>query len=249
MTYLLLQDPPEHSLHASRALRGQASTGTSGKRWSVSGSAASLTRETTKRIRRLSGGEDGEGAKDYLLLLLNHDTWLGEAGIVLAERVRMARAMGFEEIVMVHENDPARGGCEFARFFSTTPQDLIEDGLYGSIAIALHAMPHREVSMCQVALACGAKPSASKSAMAKEGGKGRRNTTAAASLAKRRQKHRQRQAEDLKMFEAEEKGEKESSAYVTPKHIAVSRAPSVAVDVCSASEVTLTLTLTLTTQL
>ena len=63
---------------------------------------------------------------------------------------------------MVHENDPERNGCEFAQMFQTTPQDLIDDGLYKSIAIALHEMPHREVSLALVAQACGAKPSKTK---------------------------------------------------------------------------------------
>lgn len=63
---------------------------------------------------------------------------------------------------MAHENDPERNGCEFAQMFQTTPQDLIDDGLYKSIAIALHEMPHREVSLALVAQACGAKPSKTK---------------------------------------------------------------------------------------
>ena len=29
-------------------------------------------------------------------------------------------------ILAVHEQDDARGACEFARFFSTTPDDLID---------------------------------------------------------------------------------------------------------------------------
>ena len=53
----------------------------------------------------------------------------------LADVVREARKVDLE-IIMVHEVDEARGGCEFARFFQSTPQDLIEDGLYRNIAIA-----------------------------------------------------------------------------------------------------------------
>ena len=37
--------------------------------------------------------------------------------------MRCALANGFP-MVMVHENDDAAGGCEFARFFETTPQAL-----------------------------------------------------------------------------------------------------------------------------
>ena len=48
---------------------------------------------------------------------------MGEAGERLAEEVRgMVRAN--QAIVMLHENDMTNGGCEFARMFSTTPQDL-----------------------------------------------------------------------------------------------------------------------------
>lgn len=63
---------------------------------------------------------------------------------------------------MVHENDSDHNGCEFGHFFTTTPQDLIEEGLYKTIAVALHPSPHREVSLALVAQACGAKPSKSK---------------------------------------------------------------------------------------
>ena len=38
-------------------------------------------------------------------------------------------------------------------FFSTTPQDLIDDGLYKTIATALHPMPFREVSLALAAQA------------------------------------------------------------------------------------------------
>ena len=38
------------------------------------------------------------------------------------------------KIVMAHENDPEKGGCIFARFFETTPQELIADGLYRDMA-------------------------------------------------------------------------------------------------------------------
>ena len=64
-----------------------------------------------------------------MLLYLCEKTLLGAEGAALAEELRLARAAGFP-IVMLHENDPAKGGCEFGRFFETTPQDLISGGLY-----------------------------------------------------------------------------------------------------------------------
>ena len=39
---------------------------------------------------------------------------------------------------LLHENSPAHGGCEFARFFHSTPDDLIDSGLFNDIAVALY---------------------------------------------------------------------------------------------------------------
>ena len=69
------------------------------------------------------------------------------AGAVSADKIR---------IVLVHEADPAKGGCEFGTFFGTTPQGLIDEGIYKDIAIALHTPPHRAVSLALVAQALGA---------------------------------------------------------------------------------------------
>jgi hypothetical protein len=64
-------------------------------------------------------------------------------------QVRAARANGFP-IIMVHENDEAAGGCEFARFFESTPQDMIADGLYKALAYAWYPDPFRQVSVALV---------------------------------------------------------------------------------------------------
>lgn len=54
-------------------------------------------------------------------------------------------------------DDPARGGCEFSRFFLTTPSDLIEDGLYKVLAFAAYpAAKHRKVSLMLLAMSLGA---------------------------------------------------------------------------------------------
>ena len=91
----------------------------------------------------------------HFLLYLAHETFVGEAGERLAEEVRrMMRAN--QPIVMLHENDMANGGCEFARFFSTTPQDLIADGLYRSLALAYCPGHFRPVSIALVAKKLGA---------------------------------------------------------------------------------------------
>merc|ERR1712086_912379 len=67
-------------------------------------------------------------------------------------------------IVLVHEADPAKGGCEFGTFFGTTPQGLIDEGIYKDIAIALHTPPHRAISLALVAQALGATKDAARQA-------------------------------------------------------------------------------------
>ena len=75
------------------------------------------------------------------------------AGTASADKIR---------VVLVHENDPDKGGCEFGTFFGTTPQALIDEGIYKEIAIALHTPPHRAVSLALVAQALGATKDAAR---------------------------------------------------------------------------------------
>ena len=89
---------------------------------------------------------------------------MGDKGELFAEEVRAARANNFP-IIMVHENDEAAGGCEFARFFESTPQDLIADGLYKALAYAWYPEPFRAVSVALVAQAFGAEEPESKNPM------------------------------------------------------------------------------------
>jgi len=91
----------------------------------------------------------------HMLLYLASETFVGDAGRMLADEVRRAMMRALP-IVLVHENDKSRGGCPFETFFKTTPQDLVDNGLYGTIAIAAHAEPHRSVSCAMVALELGA---------------------------------------------------------------------------------------------
>jgi len=88
------------------------------------------------------------------------------AGAVSADKIR---------IVLVHEADPAKGGCEFGTFFGTTPQGLIDEGIYKDIAIALHTPPHRVVSLALVAQALGATKDAAR--LAARRGKAKASTT------------------------------------------------------------------------
>ncbi len=96
-----------------------------------------------------------ESAASHMLLYLNYDTFVGENKAELAREVTWAQRRGVP-ILMVHENDPARGGCAFDRFFQTTPQDLIDAGLYRKIAIALQPGAHRLISLAMAAKGLGA---------------------------------------------------------------------------------------------
>jgi hypothetical protein len=90
------------------------------------------------------------------LLYLNADTFVDEGGTQLTEELRKALAVQLP-IVMAHESDPDRGGCEFSRFFCTTPEDLINDGLYKTLAVSLYAgEKHRAVGRALIAKAMGA---------------------------------------------------------------------------------------------
>ena len=93
----------------------------------------------------------------HFLLYLAHETWVGEAGERLAEEVRQMMSLGLP-IVMLHENDMANGGCEFSRFYQTTPSELIHDGLYNALALAYYSGHCRQTSLYLVAKALGAKP-------------------------------------------------------------------------------------------
>ena len=103
--------------------------------------------------------EDGKKAKaTHLLLYLNDQTYGGEAGERLADELRLVREEGSDiSVCMVHENDEVRGGCTFAAFFDgRTPQDLMQDGLYKALAIALYVEEFWPVSVALVAKEMGA---------------------------------------------------------------------------------------------
>ena len=85
----------------------------------------------------------------HFLLYLNDKTYLHAAGRRLADELRKARAVGSTiEVVMVHENDQERGGCEFGILFDgRTPQDLLHGGIYNVRACMLSS-PATNYSMC-----------------------------------------------------------------------------------------------------
>ena len=76
--------------------------------------------------------------------------------LVQLRRVRqLIRTRSPLQAHVIDQRDPALTICVFAA-------DLIDDGIYNDIAIALHAPPHRSVSLGLMAQALGAMPSASR---------------------------------------------------------------------------------------
>ena len=68
----------------------------------------------------ISTTDDRPASATHMLLYLNEDSFVSDER--LAEQVKQARQDRLK-IVMAHENDPALGGCQFSRFFETTPQE------------------------------------------------------------------------------------------------------------------------------
>jgi hypothetical protein len=83
--------------------------------------------EWLKKASEATGIGSSPPRPTHFILYLNADTFVGESGARLAAQVRAARGLGLN-MVTVHENDPQKGGCEFPRFFQTTPEDLIDAG-------------------------------------------------------------------------------------------------------------------------
>ena len=108
-----------------------------------------------------AGPPDLDRCRQIFLLYFNRNTWHGAAGRELAAEVRIALEVG-AEIVMLHESDPERDGCEFNHFFGTTPVDLINLGLYEPIAVLMANGPHRRVSLSLAAQAMGARRRAAR---------------------------------------------------------------------------------------
>jgi hypothetical protein len=105
------------------------------------------------RVRRMVRGTGAEAT--HMLLNLNAQTFIGYNGAVLAYEVRKARMQGLP-LVLVHECDPLRDGCGFDRFLQSTPQDLINTGLYRRLAVPLQPGAHRVISIHLLARELGA---------------------------------------------------------------------------------------------
>mmetsp|Transcript_23187 Transcript_23187/g.71018 ORF Transcript_23187/g.71018 Transcript_23187/m.71018 type:complete len:1131 (+) Transcript_23187:1596-4988(+) len=132
---------------------------------SVAGRLKVLHRRYLARLPRLlSCTATGNRSKEVFLLYLNRHTFGGEVGAALTLEVQHAMERDID-IVMVHENDSGRDGCEFAELFKTTPPALLDAGLYGPLAFAMHPPPHRNISLALVAQALGASTMSSSAKM------------------------------------------------------------------------------------
>ena len=71
-----------------------------------------------------SDPEVGLSTATHFMLYLNDQTYLGEAGEKLANELRIAKGLSGNspgvKVVMVHENDAARGGCDFGILLTST---------------------------------------------------------------------------------------------------------------------------------
>jgi hypothetical protein len=105
--------------------------------------------------RRTSEKIDRSLRQQVFLLYLNSQTFVGELGVILAVEVRRALE-NKANILLLHENDRQKEGCDFSHFFNTTPREFIDAGLYKPIALGLYPAPHRDVSLALVAQALGA---------------------------------------------------------------------------------------------
>ena len=99
----------------------------------------------------------------FFLLYLNDQTFMGTRGEELAAELRYMliesrRTHGDSKmkIVLVHERDPAAGGCDFDRFIACTPADLVHSGgLYKPLATSLYGGTHTSVSLAEVLKSMG----------------------------------------------------------------------------------------------
>jgi len=114
---------------------------------------------------------------DHMLLYLTSETWTGgEKSAKLGEEIGTAMDLGVD-VLLAHEmpglgGQEKRFGCEFASFFScpdgTTPSELLQRGVYSSIAIPLKGGPWREASIALMVRALGMSKNDKQAA--KEGG-------------------------------------------------------------------------------
>jgi hypothetical protein len=111
-----------------------------------------------------SDGVDEETASVHdvvFFLYLCASTFRGEEGARLMEELAEALAQK-KQILLVHEKDAERQGCEFGTFFGVVSGNLVDAGIFKSLATPLVAGDGpRSVSYGMLAVALGASKAAS----------------------------------------------------------------------------------------
>ena len=107
-------EPESQSLAFSKRVTVWASPANAGALQLANEIAAAFTGLT------ISTADDRPATATHMLLYLNEDSFVSDER--LAEQVKQARQDRLK-IVTAHENDPALGGCQFSKFFETTPQE------------------------------------------------------------------------------------------------------------------------------
>ena len=74
------------------------------------------TTEQSERSGRRRSSSSTSTKRAFFLLYLNERTFLEEAGELFANQVRAMHERYPRSILLVHESDAARGGCEFSRW-------------------------------------------------------------------------------------------------------------------------------------
>lgn len=102
-------------------------------------------------------GLDEEAIEPTVMLLyLNGETYMGDAGEKLAAEL-LAVQKAESHLLMLHENDQDKHGCEFGVYFDgRTPDELLQGGIYKALAIALYPGAYQPVSLALAAVVLGA---------------------------------------------------------------------------------------------
>lgn len=98
--------------------------------------------------------QDGlDGVQHWQFLYLNTDTFVDKPA--LSEDIR--KLPHFDRMILIHECDPAHGGCPFQKLLDVTPTDLKGRYLYSKLAIPWQPSPHKEASIRLALKAIGAR--------------------------------------------------------------------------------------------
>ena len=145
---------PPGALELMRELAGQLDS-----KLVDSGASRVATRSREVRLLHVSSSTEALGSCEHMLLYLTELTWTrGAESAQLAADVQRAMDMGVH-VLLAHEmlgiGQEARNPCEFGNFFvcerGTTPQELLQQDVYGEVAVALRGGKWRHASMVMLA--------------------------------------------------------------------------------------------------